>query len=53
MIAKPRYCGHVNRICVDCYDGWHDYELLWARTVGGRAMRARLIEMGRMQEDQS
>lgn len=53
MIAQPGRCGHVNRICMDCFDLWQiDYELVWDRTGGGRKMRARLIETGRMKEDQ-
>jgi hypothetical protein len=42
LIAKPQNCGHVNRICVNCYDGWADYDILWERTAGGRRLKAEI-----------
>lgn len=43
IIASPKLCGHINRICVHCAGLWEwDYHLLWDRTAAGRALAERL-----------
>ena len=46
VVASPSRCGHLNRICLDCYDTWYDYVIIWSRTVAGRRMKAELAKRG-------
>lgn len=45
--AVPALCGHTNRICTTCAPTWAiDYQLLLARTEGGRLLQAALPDLG-------
>lgn len=45
VIRKPGNCNHVAFICTVCAPTWNwDYKLMFDRTAGGRALKARLPE---------
>jgi hypothetical protein len=43
MISTEVLCGHQNRVCANCVSMWmQDYDLVFERTAGGRALKERM-----------
>jgi hypothetical protein len=45
-IHSPKICNHSHAICEECVDSWSwDYHIDFGRTVGGRKILARGLEL--------